>query len=149
MKAFFLVIFISLYLAGSALAGSYVELFPKENESRMFGPINVITCTDGQLVETDCGDQYAMHGSIIEVASGTISLPPVAKGMWACVKSTTAAAIHIDPNGADRWKIDGVAYADGDKASSPGIIDDTICFYGDSADGWTSVHNPDSFYDGN
>ena len=137
------------FAVANAIAGSYIELFPKENESRLFGPIEVITCTDGQLVGTDCGDQFSMFGSIIEIASGTVTLPPVSQGKWACAKSTTAAAIHLNPNDADRWKIDGIAYSDGDKASSPGLIDDTICFYGDSTDGWTSVHNPDSFFDGN
>ena len=145
MKAFFLVIFISLCLAGSALAGSYVDMYPKYPESRFWGPIEVITCVDGNTVTTDCGTTYSMSGSIIEIASGTVILPPVEIGQWTCVKATTAAVIYIDPDDADRWVLDGVALADGYKIKSPDLIDDTICFYGDSAAGWKSVHNPDSF----
>ena len=144
-KLFILLLFIPVY----AIAGPYTTLYPEDESSHLWGPIEVVTCTDGQVLGSDCGSIHSPYGSLVEIASGTVVLPAVEQGMWACVKSTTAAAINIDPNGADRWKIDGVEFSDGDKASSPGLIDDTICFYGDSADGWTSVHNPDSFYDGN
>ena len=146
---FFIALVLSLFLAGPATAGPYIDLYPKAPESRLWGPIEIVTCVDTDVVMTDCGTAYSMWGSIIEIASGTVVLPAVEVGQWSCVKATTAAVIYIDPNDNDRWKLDGVALTDGDKLESPGNIDDTVCFYGDSADGWTTVHNPDGFIDGN
>ena len=130
-------------------AGSYIELYPKAPQSKLYGPIDVVTCTDGDVVGTDCGDQYTMYGSIIEIASGTITLPTAYEGMWSCVKSTSAAVINIDVQATDAWNLDGVLLSDGDKITSPGADDDTVCFYADATPNWTTVHNPDGFIDGN
>jgi len=148
MKTLFFAILLSLYLAGSALSGPYIEIYPADPNSRLFGPIEVITCTDGDTVGTDCGDSYSMYGSIIEIASGTVTLPTMSEGMWACVKATSAAVISIDLQSSDHWELDGVTLADGYKISSPGVDDDTICFYSDSDNSVTTVHNPDSFTNG-
>ena len=147
-KSFFLVFFVSLYLAGSAFAGSYIELYPKTKDSRFFGPINVVTCTTGQTLGTDCGDEFSNWDSVVEIVSGTLTLPPVVKGAWICVKSKSAAAVSIDPYASDRFILDGTALDDGDKITSESGLDDTICFYGDSADGWTTMFNPHNFTDG-
>ena len=129
-------------------AGSYIELYPKAPESRLFGPIEVVTCTDGDVVGTDCGDQYSMYGSMIEIANGTITLPTAYEGMWACVKSTSASVIYIDVQAADAWNLDGTTLSAGNKLASPGLDDDTVCFYSNADNYWTTVHNPDSFIDG-
>lgn len=147
-KALYLFLFIFLLIPQFVYSGSYIELYPKAAQSRLFGPIEVITCTDGDTVGTDCGDSYSMYGSIIEIASGTVTLPTMSEGMWACVKATSAAVISIDLQSSDHWELDGVALADGFKISSPGVDDDTICFYSDSDNSVTTVHNPDSFTNG-
>jgi hypothetical protein len=149
MKSVFLAIFISLFLAGSAACAPYTSQTPKSNTSELYGPIKVVTCTTGNLVGTDCGDQYTMFGSVIELVSGTITLPSALQGMWACVKATSAAAINIDVQGTDNWNLDGTALSNGDKITSDGSDDATICFYSNTDTEWTTIHNPWSFTDGN
>lgn len=109
----------------------------------------VISCGDGQTIP--CGvDGYDLtNGFMVEVSSGTISAPNVAQGIYGCVKSKTAATIYVDLSGNDRFILDGVALSDGDKLASSGAIDDTICFYADSTDGYTTLCNPDGWTDGN
>lgn len=110
----------------------------------------VISCSDGNTLGTDCGASNDLtNGFIVQIASGTLTLPAVATGYIGCVKATSAATINIDPNASDRFILDGTALADGDKLTSAGEIDDTICFYVDSAAGWTTMFNPHSFTDGN
>ena len=110
----------------------------------------VITCSDTNVLGTDCGSTHDLTtGFIVGIASGTVILPAVATGVYGCVKATTAATINVDPNASDRFILDGVALADGDKLTSTGTIDETICFYADSASGWTTLFNPHVFTDGN
>jgi hypothetical protein len=111
-----------------------------------------ITCTNTNVLGTNCGSTHDLTtGFMVQIASGTVILPAVAScaGCGGCVKATTAAVIYVDPNANDRFVLDGVALADGDKLQSLGDLDDTICFYNDSAAGWTTIHNPDVFSDGN
>ena len=89
-----------------------------------------------------------MYGAVIEIASGTITLPTLEQGMWACVKATTTAVISIDLQATDTWTLDGTALTAGDKITSPGVIEDTICFYSDNDNSIRAIHNPDSFIDG-
>jgi hypothetical protein len=110
----------------------------------------VIVCTSGDILGTDCGaNSNLCQGYIVEIASGTVGLPPVETCHMGCVKATTAATIHIDPNINDRFKLDGIVLGDGDKLSSTGTLDETICFYADSAAGYTTLFNPHGFTDGN
>ena len=139
---------LALVLLATVTYASYIELLPKGAASRLFGPIEVVECTDTNTVGTDCGDSYTMYGAIIEVDTGTITLPTATEGLWACVKSTTAVKINIDVQAGDIWILDGNALDAGDKISSLALIDDTVCFYADDPNSWTTVHNPDSFYDG-
>lgn len=108
-----------------------------------------ISCSDGDVLGTNCGAgvDYTLT-QIVQIASGTVELMAVSAGYKICVKATTAAAIHVDANASDRFKLDGTALDDGDKLSSDGTIDSTICFYADSADGWTTIGNQDGFTDG-
>ena len=109
-----------------------------------------ITCTTGQILGTDCGSTLDLTmGFIVHIASGTVILPAVATGIFGCVKATTAAAVYVDPNASDRFRLDMVSLADGDKLQSDASIDSTICFYADSTAGWTTLFNPAGFIDGN
>jgi len=106
----------------------------------------VITCTGGDVLGTDCGSGYDFTlGFVVQIASGTVTLPAVGTGYYGCFKATTAAAITIDPNANDRIILDGTAGADGEYITSTGTIDDTICIYADSSAGWTTMFNPDEF----
>lgn len=147
---FFISLLILLFSA-TAYAAPYVTLYPQDANSHMWGPIEVVTCTNGDILGTDCGTSTnkTMYGFIVEIASGTVTLPAAEVGMWGCVKSTTAAVISIDVNAADTWYLDGVALSAGDKISSPGVLDDTVCFYASDGNSWKTVHNPDEFVDGN
>jgi len=91
---------------------------------------------DVALAADDC------RGQIIYVtATGTITLPAVAdcvEGASVTIYSTTAATIHIDPDSADRIRLDGTALADGYKITSEGSAGDHITLSKDSADGWTT-----------
>ena len=148
MRSLILAILISLFLAGHVSADPYIGLYPYDYDAELFGYIDVVTCTTGQTVTTTCGDQYSLAGAVIEVPSGTITLPAAHAGMWACVKSTTAAVISIDIDDNDQWYLDGVPLSAGDQIDSPGNLDDTVCFYASTDDIWKTVHNPDIFVDG-
>jgi hypothetical protein len=114
------------------------------------GGVPVVTdCGDGETIGTGtCGDGTTLYGGFIEITTGTLTLPAVGTGMWMCIKTTTAAAVHVDPNASDRFVLDGVALDDGDKLSNTSTIDDTICFYADSAAGWKTLQNPNGWTDG-
>jgi len=114
------------------------------------GLASVVTCSNGQLLGTDCGSGLTLtDGFIIQIASGTVSLPPVQTGAVGCVKATGAFTVSVNPNDNDRFILDGLSLSDGDKLSSIGELDDTICFYADSSAGWTTMFNPHLFVDGN
>ena len=88
-------------------------------------------------------------GQIVRVtATATITLPPVVIGSKVTILSTTAAAIHVDPNAADRLILDGVTLDDGDKASSASGAGNQITLFGDSVAGWTSIGTIGSWTDG-
>ena len=106
----------------------------------------VITCTGGDTLGADCGSSYDFTlGFIVQIASGTVTLPAVGTGYHGCFKATSAAAITIDPNASDRIILDGTAGADGEYIVSDGDIDDTICIYADGANGWTTMFNSAGF----
>lgn len=109
----------------------------------------VCTCTDGDVIGTDCcTDKHFELGIIVQFASGTITLPSVASepGAAICGKVTTAAVGSLDTNVNDRPILDGSAGVDGEKYTSDGTLDATICVYVDSADGYRSVTNPGNLW---
>ena len=146
---YILTLFIVLF-ATSVFAGPYATLYPEDEQSNLWGPIEVLVCTDGDVLGTDCGtDGKSAYGFMIEIASGTVTLPNALQGMWGCVKGTTTAQIHIDVQGGDYWVLGGVILTVGNKISSDsGEIDETVCFYSSADDYWKPVHNPDGFTDG-
>ena len=89
-------------------------------------------------------------GQIVRVtATATIILPPVVIGSKVTIISTTAAAIHVDPNAADRLILDGIVLSDGDKATSASGAGNQITLFGDSVAGWTSIGTIGAWSDGN
>jgi len=101
-----------------------------------------INCTTGDVLGTNCGVGVDMRmAPIVQIASGTVELMAVTQGR-ACVFCTTAAVCGVDPNILDRFIFEGASAGDGKKLVSDGTIAAYICFYKDSADGWTAVNNP-------
>jgi len=101
-----------------------------------------ITCTTGDVLGTNCGAGVDMRmAPVVQIASGTVELMAVTQGR-ACVFCTTAAVCNVDPNASDRFIFEGASAGDGKKLVSDGTIAAYICFYKDSADGWTAVDNP-------
>jgi hypothetical protein len=110
--------------------------------------INFITSgtLQGMIKVTDKSDNATlttaeMSGGMIRVtAAKTMTLPAVAIGNSACVYSTGANVVKIRPNGSDGFVLNGVTRdTDGHGIYSAGAAGDFICFYGDSADGWTTL----------
>lgn len=81
--------------------------------------------------------------------AGTWNLPAVATGASLCVYSTTAAAIVINPDNADRIILDGTALADGDSITSASAAGDFICIMADSAAGWVTLGRSGTWTDTN
>ena len=71
--------------------------------------------------------------------AATWNLPAVGTGMSCCVYSTTAAAVVINPDDADRIVLNGTAKADGAALTSASAAGDFICLIADSAAGWTTL----------
>ena len=145
---YILALFILLFTS-SVFAGPYTTLYPQDSSSHMWGPIEIITCSNGDTLSVDCGGINSPYGFMVEIASGTVTLPNAKQGMWGCVKGTSTSQIHIDVTDGDYWVLGGVVLAVGNKISSDdGDIDETICFYSSADDYWKPVHNPDGFTDG-
>ena len=70
-------------------------------------------------------------------------------GMSECDCSAAAASFDIEPNNADRIRLNGVGLSDSDKLTSPGAAGDYICLLYDSADGWTTLGRSGTWVDGN
>jgi len=101
-----------------------------------------ITCTTSDVLGTNCGAGVDMRmAPVVQIESGTVELMAVTQGR-ACVFCTTAAVCNVDPNVSDRFIFEGASAGDGKKLVSDGTIAAYICFYKDSADGWTAVDNP-------
>jgi len=101
-----------------------------------------IACTDADVLGSNCGAGVDMRmAPVVQIASGTVELMAVTQGR-ACVFCTTAAVCNVDPNVSDRFIFEGASAGDGKKLVSDGTIAAYICFYKDSADGWTAVDNP-------
>jgi hypothetical protein len=111
------------------------------------GKVGVITKSAGYTLGTDSANEA--YGYLLTMtATGTVVLPAVAIGMSVCVYSTTAAAVHIDPNASDKIILDGTALDDGDKVSSASGAGDFICLVGHSADGWLTMGRSGTWTDG-
>lgn len=91
----------------------------------------------------------AYGGVVYATATMTLTLPAVADGMHGCIYSTTAAAVHVDPNASDRFILDGTALADGDKLTSASGAGDYICWAYDSASGYATWGRAGTWTDGN
>lgn len=109
--------------------------------------IDPITSAGGITLTVD-----QVRGQIVYVtATGTVVLPAVAVcgvGSSVTVYSTTAAAVYVDPNAADRIVLDGTALDDGDKLDSASAAGDMVTLHADSADGWTTVGRSGTWTDG-
>ena len=101
----------------------------------LLGYIPVInTATDTTLTAA----QVLGH-LLLVTQTATITLPAVTIGAVVTVYSTTAAAIHVDPDDNDRIILDGVAGGNGKKITSDSTAGALATLIGDSADGWTVV----------
>uniref|UniRef100_A0A6H1ZAS6 Uncharacterized protein n=1 Tax=viral metagenome TaxID=1070528 RepID=A0A6H1ZAS6_9ZZZZ len=75
-------------------------------------------------------------------ATGKVSLPAVAANLYGasvCVYSTTAAAVRVDVDAADRIVLNGLALDDGDCILSASVAGNFICLIVDSVAGWTTL----------
>ncbi len=82
-------------------------------------------------------------------ATGTVTLPPViGDGLAITVYSTTAAAVHVDPNANDRIVLDGVALDNGDKISSASGAGDFVVLHNDDINGWRTLGRSGTWTDG-
>ena len=81
-------------------------------------------------------------GQFVVISSaGTVTLPAVegALGWSVTVYSTVAGAVHVDPDDDDRFILDGVALANGDKATSASAIGDVLDLINNDGDGWVAI----------
>ena len=78
----------------------------------------------------------AYGGTVYVTSEATITAPAVAVGMSFSVVTIGAIAVSLDVNASDRMILDGVASADGDKATNQSTAGDTITCQYESADGW-------------
>jgi len=66
-----------------------------------------------------------------------MTLPAVEIGRRLCVYGVDANEIRVDPNAADRIRLDGADMTDGKYIASTSTAGDFVCLLGDSAAGWT------------
>jgi hypothetical protein len=101
----------------------------------LLGYIPVInTATDTTLTAA----QVLGH-LLLVTQTATITLPAVTIGAVVTVYSTTAAAVHVDPNTNDRIVLNGAAGGNGKKITSASGAGDFVTLIGDSEDGWTVI----------
>lgn len=102
--------------------------------TKMLSAIPVVTKSgDAVLSAAEC------NSIVYATATATITLPDtagLAVGTWVTVVSTTAAAVHVNPNDADLLIVDGVAYTAGQKASSSSGAGDLITLQYYTAGKW-------------
>lgn len=111
------------------------------------GKVGVITKAANYTLGTDSANEA--YGYLLTMtATGTVTLPAVVVGMSVCVYSTTAAAVHVDPNASDRIILNGTALDDGDKLSSSSAAGDYICVIGESSSGWLTLGQSGVWTDG-
>jgi len=103
----------------------------------------IVISASGTLTAAQCKGQVALV-----TAAATPKLPPVAAGASLLLYSTGANIFSVDPDDADRIRLDGVALTDGHKITSPGAAGDFVMLYADSADGWTVIGRSGAFTDG-
>lgn len=115
-----------------------------------FNALNVVTTgtiAGGISSTTDAdgmsqGEMTAagMYGEMyFATGAGTWNLPAIATGMNFCIYSTTAAAVVLNPDDADRIILNGSAQADGATITSASAAGDFICLMVDSAAGWVTL----------
>ena len=90
------------------------------------------------------------RGNMVYVTSAaTITLPAVSDdGMIVTIYSTTASAVHVDPNNSDRIVLNGVALDDGDKITSESQAGDFIVLHNDTDAGWRTLGRSGIWTDG-
>lgn len=100
------------------------------------GDINVVDKSDNATLATT-----EMRGSLVVVsAAKTMTLPAVETGNSACVYSSGANVVEVRPNANDGFVLAGAARdTDGQGIYSDGTAGAFVCFFGDSADGWTTL----------
>ena len=93
-----------------------------------------------------------VRGQVVYVtATATITPPAVSScgvGSTVTVYSTTAAAVHVDPDDDDRIILDGTALDDGDKITSASGAGDMITLHAESTDGWATLGRSGTWTDG-
>jgi hypothetical protein len=118
--------------SGTVKAGS--ELLDLAALSKI--PIVTPTITEAAASVTDA----ECRGSLVLITgAATLTLPPVVVGASLTVFATTAAALSLKPNAADRIILDGVAGGDGKKITSASEAGNLVTLVGESTAGWTVV----------
>lgn len=117
------------------------ETLDVTNFTCLIPPITI--SASGTLTAAQCKGQVALV-----TAAATPKLPPVAAGSSLLVYSTGANIISVDPDDADRIRLDGAALTDGHKITSPGAAGDFVMLYADGTDGWTVIGRSGTWTDG-
>ena len=110
------------------------------------GAVGVISKGANYTLGTDASKE-AYGYWVFVTATATVTLPAVATGMSVCVYSTTAAAVHVDPDGSEVVTLDGTALTGGTKVTSDSGAGDFICLIGDGS-GWTTLGRSGTWTDG-
>jgi len=96
------------------------------------------------LIETDC-----YGGTIVLITStGTVTVPPVKSGMDFLVISTTAAAVHVDPDDDDQIRLTGAQLTAGNKLTSNSAAGDAVRLFAEDADGFCAIIMQGAWTDG-
>ena len=103
----------------------------------------IVVGASGTLSAAQCKGQV-----VLVTAAATPKLPPVFLGGSLLFYSTGANVFSVDPDDADRIRLDGAALTDGHKITSPGAAGDFVMLYADSADGWTVIGRSGTWTDG-
>jgi len=94
----------------------------------------------------------AYGGTVYVTSATTVTAPAIGISQSFCVVTIGDIAVSLDVNASDKMILDGVALADGDKATNTSKAGDTICCQYYSADGqycWSSTVLGGKWTDGN
>jgi len=81
-----------------------------------------------------------VYGTMIYMTTaGAITLPAYTAGMNLCVFSTGAYVVRIDPNGTDKFVLNGTALTAGFDIYSSGTAGDYICMHANTTSTWTTL----------
>ena len=96
---------------------------------------DILVSTDTTLTVDQCKGQV-----IYVTATATLTLPAVTDdGMLVTVYSTTAAAVMVNPDNADRIVLNGAAGGAGKELTSDSQAGSFIVLHNDDADGWRTL----------